>query len=268
MVRGDYEINEAKLKRFLQVDGLALADSSEVMELTGAKIGFAGPIGLPESVRIVADLTCKNRVNFEVGGNRTGIHLYHVNYERDMPLPEFADIRLVKEGDGCPECDRGKLQLFSGIEWGHCFKLDTFYSRPHGGTFVNEQGEEALMWMGSYGIGIGRSMATIVETHHDDQGIIWPLSVAPYRVYLVSLTGGEKKAESLYQELIEKDIEVLWDEREDVRAGEKFADADLIGCPVRLVVSGKTGDKVEWKERVEKQVELLERDKVLGRLKS
>jgi prolyl-tRNA synthetase len=235
------------------------------MKLTGAKVGFAGPIGLPDEVKIVADLTCEGRVNFEVGGNKTGVHLYNVNYQRDMPTPTFADIRLVREGDRCPSCAKGRLKIFLGIEWGHCFKLDTFYTTPHKGVFINEQGLEELMWMGSYGIGVGRSMATIAEVHHDERGIIWPWGVAPYQVHLISLAGGESKATALYKQLLEAGYEVLWDERE-VRAGEKFADADLIGCPVRLVVSEKTGETVEWKRRSEKESELISYVELIKRL--
>lgn len=266
MVRGDFDINEAKLKRWLQVDSLQLATAEEVVELTGAKVGFAGPIGLHGNVKVVADTTCEGRVNFEVGGNKTGIHLYNVNYERDMPTPTFADIRLVREGDRCPLCKKGALKIFLGIEWGHCFKLDRFYTTPHKGVYINEQGEEELMWMGSYGIGIGRSMATIIEVHHDEKGILWPETVAPYRVHLVSLGGGEENALRLYEELVRVGIEVLWDDREEVRAGEKFADADLIGCPIRLVVSSKTGEKVEWKRRNEADSELIDRGELKKRL--
>ena len=266
MVRGDYDINEAKLKRVLKLDELRLATEKEVMKLTGCKVGFAGPIGLSEKVEIVADLTCENRVNFEVGGNKDGIHLYNVNYERDMPTPKFADIRLVKEGDECGECNKGKLELMRGIEWGHCFKLDTFYSKPHRGTYVDEKDSSELMWMGSYGIGLGRSMASVVETHHDDHGIIWPKQIAPYSVHLVSLKGHEERAESIYKQLVDSGIEVLWDDRNG-SPGVKFADADLIGCPVRLVLSDKTGEKVEWKLRQDKESELISQDELFERLK-
>jgi prolyl-tRNA synthetase len=266
MVRGDYDVNEAKLKRYLGLDTLKLATHKEVNDLTGAQVGFAGPIGLPDSVRVIADTTCEGRINFEVGANKTGVHLYNINYERDMPNPEFADIRLIKEGDGCPRCDTGSLVKFSGIEWGHCFKQDLFYTTPHKGMYINADGKEQEMWMGAYGIGLGRSMATIVETHHDEQGIIWPDRVAPYTVHLISLPGGEAMADQLYQKLWSTNVEVLWDDREDVRAGQKFADADLIGCPVRLVVSAKTGDKVEWKRRSEKNSELIEIEEMIKRL--
>jgi prolyl-tRNA synthetase len=266
MIRGDYDINEAKLKRHLRLDKLELASEKEVKNLTGAKVGFAGPIGLPKETIIVADLTCKGRTNFEVGANKTGIHLYNVNYERDMPVPDFADIRRAKDGDKCSQCDKGKLKTLTGIEWGHCFKLDQFYSKPHNGVYKDKDGKEKVMWMGSYGIGLGRSMATIVEANNDARGIIWPESVAPYSVHLVSLSGGEDLATKLYQKLIDKGVDVLWDDR-DESAGAKLADADLIGIPTRLLVSKKTGDKIEHKKRNSNQVKLISQDKLLGLFK-
>lgn len=255
MVRGDYNVNEAKLKRHLNLDSMELASEKDVKKLTGAKVGFAGPIGLPKGTIIIADFTCKDRTNFEVGGNKTDIHLNNINFKRDMPTPPFADIREAKEGDKCIECKTGTLKLMKGIEWGHCFKLDTFYSRPHSGTYVDKQGKDKLLWMGSYGIGLGRCMATIVEMHNDDKGIVWPRSVAPFDVHLVELPGA-KNVNKVYTQLVEAGIEVLWDDREK-SAGQKFSDADLIGIPVRLVVSGKTKEKVEWKRRDSKKTELL-----------
>jgi len=265
MIRGDYDINEVKLKRHLSLDSLDLAKEEEVVKLTGAKVGFAGPFGLPADTIIVADKTCEDRTNFEVGGNKTGLHYYNVNYERDMPTPDFADIRTTKDGDKCTKCKPGKLKLFKGIEWGHCFKLDQFYSRPHNGTFKDTDGQDKTFWMGSYGIGLDRCMATIVETHHDENGIIWPEAVAPYGAHLISLKGGEQKAQILYQHLLKKNIEVLWDDR-DESAGSKFSVADLIGIPVRLVVSQKTGDKVEFKRRDSDKADLLTPSELLTRL--
>jgi prolyl-tRNA synthetase len=270
MVRGDYGINEAKLKRHLNLDSLELSSEEDVKRLTGAEVGFAGPIGLPKGTIVVADITCQDRVNFEVGGNKTGIHLYNVNFGRDLPTPPFTDIREAKEGDGCLECKKGKLKKIAGIEWGHCFKLDQFYSKPHEGNYVDQNGKEKPVWMGSYGIGLGRSMATIVEVHHDEQGIIWPKNVAPFDAHLIGVGGEklevEKKVKAVYEKLISKGIDVLWDDR-DVSAGEKFVDADLIGIPVRLVISGKLGEKIEWKNRRSKEVGLATLDEVVNRLK-
>jgi len=263
MVRGDYGVSEAKLKSHLNLDTLELASEEEVKKITGAKVGFAGPVGLPKGIITVADKTCEDRVNFEVGGNKTGIHLYNVNYERDFPTPAFADIREVKEGDMCPECKKGHLKRLTGIEWGHCFKLDQFYSRPHEGTFTDTDGKDKTIWMGSYGIGLGRSMATIIETHHDEKGIMWPASVTPFTVYLINLPGGN--GIKVYEELVKASIDVLWDDRE-IGAGEKFADADLIGIPVRLVTSSKTGTKIEWKKRDSQKSEIITLQEAIKRL--
>lgn len=271
MVRGDYDISETKLKNYLGADEIRLANESEVMETTGAKVGFAGPVGLPENVVVVADLTCEGRTNFEAGGNQTGLHLYNLNYERDFPTPEFVDIREVKEGDTCAECKKGKLELKHGIEWGHCFKLDQFYAKPHNATFKDAEGEDKVFWMGSYGIGLGRSVATIVETHNDKNGIIWPESIAPYQVHLIGLNLEEKEvkkqAEEVYEKLVDEGIEVLYDDREGVRAGAKFADADLIGCPHRLVISKKTGDMVEYKARSKDETENKNLKNILKQIK-
>ncbi len=270
MVRGDYDINETKLKNYLKTDELVLATEAEITKLTGAKVGFVGPIGLPDSVVMVADLTCQDRVNFEAGGNKTGLHLYNLNYGRDVKMPDFADIRAIKEGDPCSKCHQGKLKKIKGIEWGHCFKLDTFYSAPHQGNFTDQDGSEKPVWMGSYGIGLGRSMATVVETHYDDKGIIWPSSIAPYKVHLVGLNledaAAGKQATAVYDVLVGANIEVLFDDRKGVSAGEKFADADLIGCPYRVVVSKKTKDKVEVKRRSEDKEKMLSVKELLALL--
>jgi len=270
MVRGDYDINETKLKSYLKAESLELATEKEISDLTGAKVGFVGPVGLPDNVVLVADLTCRDRTNFEAGGNKSGLHLYNLNYERDVKTPEFVDIREVKEGDSCQKCNKGKLEKIKGIEWGHCFKLDTFYSGPHKGTFTDKDGVDKPIWMGSYGIGLGRSMATVVETHHDENGIMWPESVAPFKVHLVGLNMEDKnthdKAFELYEELLKNGVEVLFDDRENVTAGEKFADADLIGCPYRAVVSKKTGDKTEIKNRSEKTGKTVTTEELLDLL--
>jgi prolyl-tRNA synthetase len=257
-IRGDYEINEAKLSARLGCAHLELASAATVEEKTGAKVGYAGPINLPEDIEIVWDLTTAGRVNFEAGANRTGYHYVNVNFGRDLPEPaEFADIRLVKEGEVCPRCREGKLVGKRAIEFGHIFKQDHFYTGPMKGNFVDRDGEERPMWMGAYGIGIGRAMATIVEVHHDERGIVWPESVAPFQAHLVVLasedSGLKAFADDCYRKLIDNDLEILYDDRGGVSAGVKFSDADLIGCPVRLVVSEKTlkEKKVEWKKRDE-----------------
>jgi prolyl-tRNA synthetase len=264
MVRGDYSVSETKLKRHLSLDTLELASEKDIKKLTGAKVGFMGPIGLPKGIMIIADVTCKDRTNFEAGGNRTGVHLYNLNFGRDLPTPVFADLREVRQKDACLKCKKGKLRKIYGIEWGHCFKLDQFYSLPHKGNYISENGKEVPIWMGSYGIGLGRSMATIVETHHDDKGIIWPKSITPFDVHLIELPNA-RNAKLVYKKLADIGIEVLWDNR-DVGAGEKFVDCDLIGIPIRLVVSSETKDKIEWKKRDSEKTELLTLPQVVKRL--
>ncbi len=267
MVRGDYNINETKLKKHLGASTLELASEKEIFELTGAKVGFMGPVDLPDTVQLVGDISSKDRKNFEAGGNRTGVHLYNLNFGRDVPTPEFADIREVKAGDTCINCKHGKLKMLKGIEWGHCFKLDQVYAKPHNATFVDKDGSEKYFWMGSYGIGIGRCMSTLVETHNDEKGIMWPKSVAPFTVHLVGLNLEDaqvaRMANSHYEKLVEAGVEVLFDERVDVSAGAKFADADLIGCPYRVVVSKKTGDTVEVKKRNEQEATQMTFDSLL-----
>jgi prolyl-tRNA synthetase len=263
MVRGDYGVSEVKLKRHLDLETLELAEEKDIKKLTDSKVGFMGPVNLPKNILVIADFTCKDRVNFEVGGNRTGVHLYNVNFERDFPMPVFADIREMKEGDGCPNCD-GTLRKIKGIEWGHCFKLDQFYSKPHKGQYTDKDGSLKHYWMGSYGIGLGRTMATIVETHHDEKGILWPKSVSPFDVHLIELKGAQG-VKNVYEKLIESGLDVLWDDR-DLGAGSKFADADLIGIPIRLVVSKETGQKIELKQRDSDKKELLTLSEIVNRL--
>ncbi|MFC1756173.1 proline--tRNA ligase [Patescibacteria group bacterium] len=270
MVRGEFDIDENKLKNHLGVKELVLASEKEIMDLTGSKVGFAGPVGLPKEVKLVADLTCQDRVNFEAGGNKTGLHLYNLNYGRDVPEPEFMDIRKVNEGETCAKCKKGTLRKIKGIEWGHCFKLDQFYSKPQDGLFTDEDGVNKPVWMGSYGIGLGRSMATLVEIHHDAQGIIWPESVAPYKIHLIGLNLDDKKvqkeASDLYEKLNEAGVEVLFDDRLTASAGTKFADADLIGCPFRAVVSRKTAGMVEFKKRSEKDHKMVSTQELIALL--
>ncbi len=266
MVRGDYDINEVKLRRYLKTADVRLAPEDVVKEVTGADIGYAGPIGLPEHVRVVADLTCKGRVNFEAGANRTNYHSLNVNFERDFPLPEFADIRQVKPGDGCPRCKDGVLEEKRAIEWGHVFHQGQFYARPHEATYVDEKGKSLVLWQGAYGIGIGRTMATIVETHHDEKGIIWPPSVTPFHVHLINLKKDDSEAREVYERIQQEGFSVLFDDR-DKNAGEKFAEADLLGITVRLVVSEKTKGSIEWKDRREQDRLLLEFNEVVEKLK-
>lgn len=246
MMRGDYDINEVKLKNYLQTNSIKLTDAETVKKVTNAEVGYAGPIDLPDEVKVVCDLSCKDRTNFEVGANKTDYHTINANFERDFPTPEFVDVRLVKVGDKCKECN-SVLEIKRAIEWGHTFHQGQFYAKPHKSTFVAQSGEEKVLWQGAYGIGIGRTMATVVETHNDENGIIWPSSIAPFDVHLVEIKADEqvkKQAEGVYQALRDLGIEVLYDDR-DESPGSKFADSDLIGIPYRIVVSPKTVESGE-----------------------
>jgi prolyl-tRNA synthetase len=219
-------------------------------------------VGLPKEIKVIADITCKDRVNFEAGGNETHFHNLNVNFERDFPTPEFVDIREVKEGDICPKCGKGHLKKETTIELGHVFKLGTVYTESMKAHFTDTDGKAKPMEMGCYGIGISRMVAAIVEVSHDEKGMIWPKSVAPYMVHLISLGSDEKitkEADKIYEELLAAGTEVLYDDRDET-AGVKFADADLIGIPIRVLVSGKSVEKggAEWKLRNEKDSEIVD----------
>ncbi len=259
MIRGDYDINETKLQNYLGCQELALATPETVEKVTGAVVGYVGPVDLPKEVTTVADLTCENRVNFEAGANKTNYHNINVNFERDCPTPQFVDLRSVKSGDVCIKCEKGKLNSHSAIELGHVFKLGTCYSEQMGAKFVDNDGKQKLIEMGCYGIGITRLIGAIVEAKNDEAGIIWPKNAAPYQINLLSLGKDEtvlQKADELYNQLTADGFEVLYDDR-DESAGKKFADADLIGLPVRIVISNRTlaEESVEWKERAQSEAE-------------
>ena len=235
LLRGDDRLSETKL-----YDALAgasrPANDEEIRAAFGAGGGSLGPVGFEGTV--LADETLRSG-QFVAGANREGWHLRGVEAGRDYE-PEFADLREPREGDVCPECG-GALQFRTAIEVGHIFNFATFYSGPLKAAFLDEDGQERPLLGGSYGIGPGRVMAAIVEQHHDERGIVWPRSVAPYDVHIVCLPGLEEQAGALEQRLEAAGADVLLDDRE-LRAGEKFADADLIGCPYRITVGKKTLD--------------------------
>ena len=233
LVRGDDRLDEMKMVEALG-EAFRPATEDEIREAFGADPGSIGPVGV--AVEVVADEALREG-QFVAGANKSGHHLRGVQAGRDFEA-RFANIREVREGDTCPNCG-GKLRLQAAIEVGHIFKLETRYTEPLGATFLDEDGTEKLLVMGSYGIGPARTMAAIVEQHNDEHGIRWPRSVAPYDVHLVALPGLEERAEEVATTLDEAGDAVLLDDR-DQRAGEKFADADLIGLPVRVTVGKKT----------------------------
>ena len=271
LVMGDQEVSEPKLLKALHVDTAQLMASQELTKL-GTYKGYVAPFGkLRDTVtRWVGDLSLLEVRNMVSGSNKKDTDTINVNYGRDFEVP-LADITTAKENDTCPSCKKGTLRMIRGIEWGHVFKQDLFYTKPQQGHFINKEGKEEPMWMGAYGIGIARTIATIVETHHDEKGIIWPESVAPFFVHLLVLNQEDeevsKKADELYEKLLRKHVEVLYDDR-DESAGVKLTDADLMGIPYRVVVSKKTltSSQVELKERSAKTLEYLTENELLERL--
>jgi prolyl-tRNA synthetase len=241
-VRGDREINEVKLKNLLDAQHLELADEETVRRVSGAPVGFAGPVGLAEDVELVVDRSAADLVGFVCGANRADMHLTGVTWGRDAEPSRIADLLLVGGGDACPRCD-GTLELFRGIETGHIFKLGTKYSQAMGCSFTDETGGDHPMIMGCYGLGIGRTVAAAIEQNHDKEGIVWPRPLAPFEVLLVALNPDDPQvqaaAEALYAALTERGVDLLYDDR-DERPGVKFKDADLVGFPVRVVVGARS----------------------------
>jgi prolyl-tRNA synthetase len=238
LMRGDREINEVKLSNHLGgVLDLTTANPETVQETTGAEVGFAGPIGL--NIRIIADNTVRSLRNFLCGANKTGVHILDVNYGRDFKEPPFVDLVNAEERDQCPRCNHGKLRVTRGIEVGHLFKLGTKYSEPLGAVYPDEKGVTHPIVMGCYGIGVTRIAAAAVEISHDKYGIIWPFSIAPYEVVLITAGGNPKVedvvAEQLYQGLRQSEVETILDDRQ-VRIGVKLNDADLLGFPYKIII--------------------------------
>ena len=261
VVRGDCEVNEVKVANFLGSKVLRLASAETIKALTGAEVGYAGPIGLPPSVRVIADHYVDKRVNFECGANRTNYHNINVNFGRDLPRPEFGEFKLAREAEGCPRC-AGRLQAARGIEIGHIFKLGTKYSETMNCRYLDAEGKSRPVVMGCYGIGVTRMAAAWIEQHHDDKGIIWSPQIAPFDAHLIGLNledpAVSAQADQIYLQLRKAGIDVLFDDRL-ARAGEKFSDADLIGIPARLTISKRTLEqgKVEFKLRHEPKAQLL-----------
>ncbi len=252
LVRGDRDLCEPKLKSLLAAPAATLAEPKEIKALTGAAVGFSGPVGL-KGARILADRSIEGMTDAITGANKDDTHLKHVHVKRDLAVREFHDIAVAEPGDGCPQCGT-PLMGYRGIEVGQIFKLGTKYSESMNATFMEAGGGEKPFVMGCYGIGITRAAAAAIEQRHDDNGIQWPLSIAPFHVVITSLSETDQEiidtARSLYEDLCARGIETLWDDRPE-RPGVKFKDADLIGIPYRATV-GARGLKegiVELKDR-------------------
>jgi prolyl-tRNA synthetase len=268
-IRGDIGVNEIKLQNALGCNELRLATEDEVIK-AGLVVGAASPIGI-EGIKVVADDSITSGNNFVAGANKPETHVRNVNYPRDFKVDIITDIAQARPGDKCPKCGE-KLAATRGIEVGHVFKLGTFLSEKLGALFIDEKGVSRPAIMGCYGIGLDRLLAAVIEQNHDEKGIIWPLPLAPYQLYLCPLykegANVEKVAEKLYAELEAAGLEVLFDDRPE-SPGVKFNDADLLGMPLRLTVSPRTLEKnsVELKKRAEKDAELVPLDKVVARVK-
>ncbi len=259
VIRGDMEVNETKLANVIGARELRPATEDEIRS-TGSVPGYASPMGLHD-VLVVADDLIPQSSNLVAGANESGFHLRNVNYGRDFSAWRVADIASPRSGDGCPKCGR-MLHAERGIEVGNIFKLGTRFSDALGCYYLDAQGQSLPVVMGSYGIGVGRLMACVAELHHDEHGLVWPITIAPYHVHLVGLISkGDhsslEKADQLYAELQGSGIEVLYDDRAE-SPGVKFNDADLIGIPIRLTVSERAsklgGVEVKMRDQVDRQV--------------
>ncbi len=271
VVRGDMEVNETKLANAVKAQSLRPATEAEIRAV-GAEPGYASPVGLSD-ILVIVDDSVVHSPNLVAGANREGYHLRNVNYDRDFEAEIATDITAAAAGDGCPVCGAA-LRSERGVEVGNIFKLGTIYSQALGCTFQDADGQEKPVVMGSYGIGVGRLLACIAEAHHDEHGLIWPVSVAPYLVHLTVLAGKGstttlETADRLYQELIEAELEPLYDDRLE-SPGVKFNDADLIGLPIRLTVSERAlqagGVEIKCRDRSEK--EIIPMEQVIKRVRA
>ena len=264
LVRGDEEVNEIKVKNYLGCDAVEKASDDVIYDVTGAPRGFAGAVGI--KAKMIADYSLINMANFVMGANKPDYHVKNVNIGRDFSVDAFADLRIVRENDLCPRCG-SPLKFARGIEVGHVFKLGTKYSKAMKAIYLDKNGKEQFMVMGCYGIGIGRTVAAAIEQNYDENGIIWPLPIAPYHVIITPVNVNDEPirrvSEDLYKSLSEKGIDVILDDR-DERAGVKFKDADLIGIPLRVTIGHKSlaEGRIEIKIRASGEVNSLAIDRV------
>ena len=239
LVSGDEEVNEIKVKNYLNCDVLEMATDEVIHKVTGAPRGFAGAIGI--KVKIIADYSLSNMTNFVMGANKEDYHVKNVNIGRDVSVAAFADLRIARNTDLCARCGSA-LKFARGIEVGHVFKLGTKYSKAMKAQYLDKNGKERYMIMGCFGIGVGRTVAAAIEQNHDENGIVWPVPLAPYQVIITPVNVNDEKIKKmsvqLYEALQQRGIEVILDDR-DERAGVKFKDADLIGIPLRVTVGQK-----------------------------
>ena len=256
-IRGDLDVNEAKLCALLKASSVELAEEADVVRITDAPVGFAGPVNLKKA-QVIADKTVMTMHDAVTGGLKKDVHFIHVEPGRDFTPFMTADVRVVKPGDICPECG-GTFYSKKGNELGHIFKLGTKYTQSMNVTYLDVSGKPVTPVMGCYGIGVDRTLASIIEGHHDDKGIIWPMSVAPFQVAVIPIMYKDKMkevADKLYDELTAAGIEVILDDRNE-RPGVKFTDSELLGYPIRIVVGDKNLPNVELKLRTADAPELV-----------
>ena len=270
-VRGDHEVNEVKAAKLAELPGAcALADEAEIVRAIGTRPGFVGPAGLPDSIPVVVDRSAAALADFVCGGNQDGTHLRGANWERDARITRVADLRKVVEGDPSPD-GRGTLKIARGIEVGHVFQLGSKYAEAMGATVQDDGGKARVMQMGCYGIGVSRIVAAAIEQNHDENGIVWPEPMAPWRVAICPIGAQHaqvrEEAERLYSELNALGIETLLDDR-GLRPGPMFADIELIGIPHRVVVSerGLAAGTFEYRRRTDSENQALDREELLRRL--
>jgi len=268
-LRGDRELAEAKLNKIIKANELVLADEETILKTCGTNSGFCGPLNL--KCRLIIDEEVSKMNNFITGANKTDTHLKNVNLTDIVNNYEIADLKLVHEGDACP-CCKHKLQFTKGIEVGNLFKLGTKYSEAFDLTYLDNNNQKQVVWMGSYGIGVGRCMAAIAEQNNDENGLLWPSNLAPYLVGIVSVSDKDEAqvtlADKLYEELLNNNISALYDDRSE-RAGVKFKDMELIGIPYRITVGRKANEGiVELKKRHSGEVKELNVEEVISFLKS
>ncbi len=255
-IRGDLDINEVKLRNSVKEEIVIAED----LDGSGLIAGQIGPLNLPKNVISVFDKSLENEKNLIVGGNKKEIHITGFSFERDIQVENFVDISLVKEGDFCSKCNSGKLKIKRGVEIGQIFQLGTRYTQSMKMTIHNEKGEEFNPIMGCYGIGVGRAIACVAEEHCDEKGLVWPLCIAPWQIYLCPLKMPDEKIKStskkIYEKLTKEGFEVLFDDR-DVSAGVKFADSELMGIPLRILISQKSLEKEQVEISIRKTGEKI-----------
>ncbi len=272
LLRGDHELNEIKLKNSMGWDEVHMATEEQIIQLTGSPVGFLGPMALKQPLTVIADITVQGMSNAVIGANERDMHFQNANPGRDFAAERFVDLRNVEAADPCPRCEQGKLEMWRGIEVGHVFKLGTKYSTALNATYLDADGREQVIFMGCYGIGISRTVAAAIEQNHDENGIIFPLPIAPFHCSVVALNTKDKgvmaEAEEIYFRLEKLGLDVLFDDR-DERPGIKFKDNDLIGIPLRIVVGSKglAEGKVEVKIRATGEVLLLPIEEAISTVK-